>query len=292
MRATALNRADLLQMRGLYPPLPDESPIPGLECAGEIIALGTEVGGWALGDRVMALLAGGGHAEQVAVPKGQLMPIPPTWSFEQAAAVPEVALTAWTNLVHEGRLVDGESVLITAATSGVGTFASQLARSLGAQVIACGRSLERLERLRDFGASHCVVLAEGLADSVRAITGGRGADLVIDLVGGCWLNEALASLANGGRLVLVGILGGHRAEIDLGAILRRRLVVRGSVLRARSRKEKRDLVAAFRAFATEPLTRGDLVPVVDHVAPFERIAEAYSGMARGGHLGKIVLRLS
>lgn len=291
VRATALNRADLLQMRGLYPPPVGESEIPGLECAGEIVALGAGVRSWSVGERVMALLAGGGHAEWVAVPKGQLMPVPADLSFEQAAALPEAALTAWTNLVTEGRIEAGESVLITGAASGVGTFTVQLARALGAEVIVCGRSLERLERLRPLGASRCIVLADGMADAVRAALGGRGADLAIDLVGGRWLEPVLASLANRGRLVLVGVLAGRRAEIDLGEVLRRRLSIKGSVLRGRSRKEKRELVTAFRAFAAEPLARGELQPVIDHVAAFEQIADAYEAMASGGHFGKIVLRL-
>lgn len=290
VRATALNRADLLQMRGLYPPPPGESEIPGLECAGEIVALDSESGPWSVGDRVMALLAGGGHAECVVVPVGQLMPIPEGLSFEDAAALPEVAITAWTNLVVEGRLKAGESVLITGATSGVGTFATQLALALGATVIACGRSLERLERLRDLGAEHLVTLEDGMERSVRDATGGRGVDLVLDLVGGTWMRAFLASLAPRGRLVLVGVLAGRRVELDLFDVLRRRLSIKGSVLRSRSRDEKRDLVAGFWDFASDRLDNGTLRPVVDRVVPFADIADAYTAMAEGGHLGKIVTR--
>lgn len=291
VRATALNRADLLQLRGLYPPPPGESDVPGLECAGDVLAVGAGVHGWTVGDRVMALLAGGGHGELVACPAGQLMPIPPRLSYAEAAALPEAALTAWTNLVVEGRLEDGKSVLITGATSGIGTFAVQLAHRLGAEVVVAGRSLERLERLRALGAGHCVVLAEGMPDAVRNATEGRGADLAMDLVGGRWLPSTLASLADRGRLILVGLMAGSSVELDLGEVLRRRLTVRGSVLRGRTRSEKRELVAGFRDFADARLADGSLVPVVDHVAPFDRIADAYQHMAQGGQLGKIVIEL-
>jgi putative PIG3 family NAD(P)H quinone oxidoreductase len=291
VRATALNRADLMQLRGHYPPPSGESAVPGLECAGEIAALGTDVEGWRVGDRVMALLAGGGHAEKVAVPVGQLMPIPAGLSFTDAAALPEVALTAWTNLVAEGGLESGQTVLITAAASGVGTFAVQLARELGARVLVAGRDLERLRRLRPFGADVCLELGAGLADAVRAATGGAGVDLVLDLAGGAGVADRLRALRPRGRLILVGLLAGARAEIDLADVLRRRLRLVGSVLRARSRAEKAELVAGFRAFAAARLDDGRLRPVVDRVMPFAEIGDAYRQLEQGGVLGKIVLRI-
>jgi len=289
VRATALNRADLMQLRGLYPPPPGESEVPGLECSGEIAALGVGVAGWQVGDRVMALLAGGGHGEQVAAPVGQLMPIPEGLSFVDGAALPEVALTAWTNLVAEGRLEAGQTVLITAAASGVGTFAVQLARELGARVLVAGRNLERLERLRPLGADACLELGDGLADAARQATGGAGVDLVIDLAGGAGVAERLRALCPRGRLILVGLLAGARAEIDLADVLRRRLRFVGSVLRARSRAEKAELVAGFHAFAEERLADGRLRPVVDRVMPFAEIGNAYRQLEQGGVLGKIVL---
>ncbi len=291
VRATALNRADLLQIRGLYPPPPGESSVPGLECAGEIEELGPEVGGWRIGDRVMALLAGGGQAEKVAVPAGQLMPIPDGLDFEQAAALPEVALTAWTNLVVEGQLRPRQSVLITAAASGVGTFAVQLARELGARVLVAGRDMERLNRLRPLGAEACIPLDASLPRAVRAITDGPGVDLVVELAGGPGLSDRLKALRGRGRLVLVGVLAGTAAEIDLGDVLRRRLHLVGSVLRARSREEKARLVADFSAFAGSRLAEGRLRPVVHEVYPFEKIADAYAQMERGGVFGKLVLNV-
>ena len=291
VRATALNRADLLQIRGLYPPPPGESEVPGLECAGEIETLGTEVDGFAVGDRVMALLAGGGQAEKVAVPAGQLMPVPDGLSYEEAAALPEVALTAWANLVAEGQLTKGQTVLITAAASGVGTFAVQLARELGAGVLVAGRSLERLERLRALGATACIPLDASLPAAVRAITDGAGVDLVIELAGGPRIHDRLQALKNRGRLVLVGILAGSEARIDLGEVLRRRLHLVGSVLRARSREEKADLVSKLSDFAVERFADGRLRPVIHQVYPFAEIAEAYAHLERGGVLGKLVLTL-
>jgi putative PIG3 family NAD(P)H quinone oxidoreductase len=291
VRATALNRADLLQVRGHYPPPAGESTVPGLECSGEVEAVGAGVEGWQPGDRAMALLAGGGHAERVAVPAGQLMPLPASLTWAEGAAVPEVGVTAWTNLVAEGGVAAGETVLITAAASGVGTFAVQLARELGARVLVAGRSLERLEALLPLGADGCVELGPQLPEEVRRLTGGRGADLALDLVGGDALPLCLAALAYRGRLVLVGLLGGGRATVDLSAVLRRRLRVIGSVLRSRSRDEKAALVAAFASYALPRLADGRLRPEVDRVMPFTEIGAAYDAMAAGGVLGKIVLEL-
>ena len=288
IRASALNRADLLQIRGLYPPPPGESAVPGLEAAGEIVEVGEGVETWQPGARVMALLAGGGHGELAVVPAGQLMPIPDGWSFTDAAALPEVAITAWTNLVAEGNLAEGEKLLITAAASGVGTFAVQLARQLGAQVTVAGRSLERLERLRELGAESCLELS-ALPEAARNATDGHGFDLVLELAGGQGVAGRLASLAPRGRLVLVGILAGPRTEVDLADVLRRRLRLIGSVLRARPRDEKARLVADFHRFAAKRLADGRLRPVIDRVRPFEDVLDAYRELAEGSILGKIVL---
>lgn len=291
VHATALNRADLLQVAGHYPPPPGESPVPGLEAAGVVVAVGPGVDGWRPGDRAAALLAGGGHAERVAAPAGQLLPVPPNLGFVEAAALPEAAVTAWTNLVVEGELAAGEWVLISGATSGVGTFAVQLARELGGRPIAAGRDPERLARLAGLGAEARVILDEKLPDTVRAATGGAGARLALDLVGGRWLPPMLAALAPGGRCILVGLVAGRRADLDLGLLLQRRLELRGSVLRPRPRAEKAALVAAFLAFARERLADGRLRPVVADVYPFERIAAAYEDLAAGGRPGKLVVEV-
>jgi putative PIG3 family NAD(P)H quinone oxidoreductase len=291
VRAAGLNRADLLQLRGRYPPPPGESAVPGLEMAGVVEAVGSEVTGWAPGDRVMALVAGGGMGEKAAVPAGQLLPVPERLSFEEAAAVPEAALTAWTNLVAEGRLASGETVLISGANGGIGTFAVQLARELGGRVLAAGRSRERLEPLRELGIDDLLIDGPGLAEAVRERTDGRGADLALDLVGGASFGERLAALRRRGRMVLVGVLAGARAEIDLADVLRRRLRIRGSVLRARSREEKAELVAAFGAFAGERLADGRLRPLVARTFPFSDVAGAYRAVTEGGTVGKVVVTM-
>ena len=288
IRATALNRADLMQVRGQYPPPPGEPEPPGLECAGEVCETGDGVVGWSAGDRVMALLGGGGHGERVAAPAGQLLRPPAGRSWAEAAALPEAALTAWTNLVAEGGLEAGETVLITGASGGVGSFAVQLAHELGATVLAAGRDLERLEPLRDLGAEHLVRDDDELPGAVRRLTG-RGADLIFDTVSGARLPSHLAALSRRGRLVLVGLMAGSRGEVDLARVLRRRLRLIGSVLRSRPRQEKARLVAAFGDFAADRLADGRLRPLIARRFPFDRIADAYDAMAAGGQLGKIVV---
>ena len=287
VHATALNRADLLQIRGRYPPPAGESDVPGLEAAGIVAAVGDGVEGWSSGDRVAALLAGGGQAERVAAPAGQLIRLPTSWSFEEGAGLAEAAITAWTNLVAEGRLAAGERVLVSGATSGVGTLVIEIAKALGAVVVAAGRDRQRLEVSRRLGAD-AVVLLEELP---RALAGIGEADLIVDLVGGEHLPRLLASLAERGRLVLVGLMAGRSAAVDLGLVLRRRLEIRGSVLRPRSRSEKAALVAAFTAFAAPRLERRELLPRIDAVYPFERVAAAYAHLEHDRPLGKVVLRL-
>src|SRR3954471_13144932 len=228
IEAAGLNHADLHQLRGTYPPPPGESDVPGLECAG--VVLEGEMGSpWQPGVRVMALLGGGGHATRVAIPTGQVMPLPDNLSFVEGAAIPEAALTGWTNLVVEGGLQAGETVLVTGATGGMGSFVVQLARELGARVLAAGRSRERLELLRGLGIDEVCLEGANLAGQIREATGGRGVDLVIELAGGGDTASHLAALAPRGRLVVVGLMGGRKAEIDLGLLMSKRLHVIGSV---------------------------------------------------------------
>ena len=290
VKAAGLNHADLLQVRGLYPPPPGESTVPGLECAG--LVLEAEKGSpWRSDARVMALVGGGAHATLAAIPSGQLMPIPDNLSLIEGAAIPEAGLTAWTNLVTEGGVQAGETVLITGATGGMGSFAVQVARELGARVLAAGRNRDRLERLRGLGVEEMFQEGGNLAHQVREATGGRGADLVFDLTGGPEINSHLGALAERGRLVLVGLVSGRKAEVDLGLILSRRLRVVGSVLRPRPREEKARLTAEFAAFALPRLRDGRLRPVVDRTFPLERAAEAYKTLERGGVFGKIILTM-
>lgn len=290
VEAAGLNHADLLQLRGHYPPPAGESGVPGLECAGRVV--GRDAPGlWQPGARVMALLGGGGHGSLVAIPTGQLMVLPDNLTYEQGAAVPEAGLTAWTNLVVEGGLQAGETVLVTGATGGMGSFAVQLARELGARVLAAGRDPGRMDQLRELGVEEICVSGSNLARQVREATGGRGVDLVFDLVGGPAISSHLGALREGGRLVLIGLLGGAKVEVDLGLVLGRRLRIVGSTLRPRSRAEKGQLVEAFAAFALPRLRDGRLRPVVERVVPFEQAADAYKALERGGVFGKIVLKM-
>jgi putative PIG3 family NAD(P)H quinone oxidoreductase len=290
VEAAGLNHADLLQLRGQYSPPPGESTVPGLECAGVVVE--AEKGSpWQPGARVMALVGGGAHATRAAIPAGQLMPVPDNLSLVEGAAIPEAGLTAWVNLVGEGDLQAGETVLVTGATGGMGSFAVQLARELGARVLAAGRSRERLELLRGLGVTEVCLEGGDLARQVREATGGRGADLAIDFTGGPGISSHLGALTERGRLVLVGLVSGRQAEVDLGMVLHWRLRVVGSVLRPRPRDEKARLVADFAAFALPRLRDGRLRPVVDRTYPLERAAEAYKAFERGGAFGKIILTM-
>lgn len=290
IEAAGINHADLMQLRGQYPPPAGESEVPGLECAG--IVLEAEKGSpWQPGARVMALVGGGAHGTRAAIPAGQLMPLPDNLSLIEGGAIPEAGLTAWTNLVAEGGIQAGETVLVTGATGGMGSFAVQLARELGARVLAAGRSRERLELLGALGVKEVCLEGGNLAGQVREATGGRGADLVVDFTGGPELGSHLGALAERGRLVLVGLVSGRQADLDLGVVLSRRLRVIGSVLRPRPREEKARLTADFAAFALPRLRDGRLRPVVDRSFPLERAAEAYKALERGGIFGKIVLTM-
>lgn len=288
VRAAALNRGDLLQMRGLYPPPPGASEVPGLECAGVVEAVGPGALDVGVGDEVVALLAGGGQGELVAVDAGQLMPKPGHLTWTQVGGLAEVALTSWTNLVYEGGLQAGQSVLITAAASGVGSYCVPLARELGARVLVAGRKRPRLEALRSRGAEGVVLLGDDVAGQVREFVP-EGVDLILDLVGGPGVAELLPALRDRGRLVLLGLLGGVEATVPLGEVLRRRLEIRGSVLRSRSAEEKRGLIRSFSAFAETRWSKGTLDPLVDSEFPMAECARAYERMAKEEIFGKIVL---
>ncbi|HEY8493936.1 MAG TPA: NAD(P)H-quinone oxidoreductase [Myxococcota bacterium] len=291
--ATAVNRADLLQRQGLYPPPEGASPILGLECAGTVIEVGEGVEGWRPGDRAMALLAGGGYAEEVVVDAGSAMPVPASLSLEEAAAVPEVFLTAYLNLFELGGLAAGGLALVHGGGSGVGTAAIQLCRAAGARVFVTAGSDAKCERCRELGAELAVnYRTESFAERVREATGGRGVDVVLDSIGARYLADNLASLAVGGRLVLIGLMGGAKGEIALGLLLTRRLSVIGSTLRTRPPAEKAAIVAGFRARFGADLEAGRIRPVVDRVLPLEAVADAHRAMKASEHFGKIVLRVA
>jgi putative PIG3 family NAD(P)H quinone oxidoreductase len=290
--ATAVNRADLLQRQGLYPPPPGASPILGLECAGTVLEIGAAVSGWRIGDRVMALLAGGGYAEEVVVDAGSVMPVPASLPLEQAAALPEVFLTAYLNLFELGGLEAGRSALVHGGGSGVGTAAIQLCKVAEARVYVTAGSESKCQRCRELGADLAVnYRAESFAERVAEATGGRGVDVVLDPIGASYLADNLASLAIGGRLVLIGLMGGTKAELSLAALLVRRLSVIGSTLRSRSVEQKAAIIAGFRRRFGPDLEAGRIRPVIDRVLPLDAVAEAHRAIQASEHFGKIVLRV-
>ncbi len=291
VRATAVNRADLMQRAGNYPPPLGASDIIGLECTGEIAALGEGVAGAQIGDRVMALLSGGGYAELVTVPLGQTMPVPDHMTWEDAAAIPEVFLTAYLTLRMLGRLDSGQVCLIHSAASGVGTAAIQIARALGARALATSRTAERLRLPEQLGAEGILVTEGVFADHVRARTDGRGADVVLDLVGAAYWEQNVASLARGGRIILTGLVGGRHAEADLGTLLALQATIIGSTLRGRTSDEKAAIVAEFTEWGLPKFTTGALRPIVHEVLDLAQVADAHRLVGADGAVGKVVLRV-
>lgn len=291
--ATAVNRADLLQRQGLYPPPPGASPVLGLECAGEVIEVGEAVTGWRIGGRAMALLSGGGYAQQVVVHHGSAMHVPAALSFEEAGALPEVFLTAFLNLFQLGEIKAGGTALVHGGGSGVGTASIILLREAGVGCLVTAGSEDKCRRCRDLGADLAINYRTGdFAPQVRDATGGRGVDVVLDSIGGQYLASNLECLAPDGRLVIIGLIGGAKAEINLAALLLRRLRVIGSTLRARPVAEKAEIVSGFLRRFGEALQAGRIKPVIDRVLPLEQAAEAHCVVQSSVHFGKVVLRVS
>ena len=289
VRTSAVNRADLLQRRGQYPMPPGAGVVLGLEAAGTIDALGADVTDFDVGDRVMALLTDGGYAEQVVVPAGQIMRIPDTFNWILAAAVPEVYLTAWQALGRDTPAAPGDWVLVHAAASGVGIAALQIARELGARTIATTRSQAKAEILEDLADVVIHTTSAEFADQVLAHTDGAGAQVIIDLVGAAYWSENVRSLALDGRLALIGLVGGARAELDLGQLLGRRAHVIASTLRPRSLAQKAELVADFTEWGLPRLADGRLRPTIHDLIPLTRVADAHRALEADEAVGKIIL---
>ncbi len=284
---TAVNRADLLQRRGFYAPPPGASPYPGLECSGRISALGEGVAGWSVGDEVCALLSGGGYAEKVAVPVGQLLPVPAGVSLLHAAGLPEVACTVWSNVVDLARLQPGEHLLVHGGTSGIGTMAVQLGKRLGARVSVTVGSAEKAQRALALGADTAVLYRE--QDFVAELD---PVDVLLDNMGAAYLARNVQALATGGRLVVIGLQGGLKGELDLGALLGKRASVHATSLRARPAQEKAAIVAGVLADVWPAVEQGDVVPVVDRVLPLAQAGEAHQVLEDSTHVGKVLLQVA
>jgi putative PIG3 family NAD(P)H quinone oxidoreductase len=288
--AAGLNRADLLQRQGLYPPPPGAPPFPGMECSGRISRLGSDVTGWEIGDEVCALLAGGGYAERVAVPAGQLLPVPAGISVIDAAALPEAACTVHSNVVNLAGLAPGETFLVHGGTSGIGTMAIQLTRALGARVMCTAGSAAKLDFCRELGADLAIsYTAEDFVTAVADFTGGAGADVILDIIGASYLQRNVTALATGGRLMVIGLQGGTRAELDLNALLRKRARVHATTLRGRPDAEKAAIVGAVREQVWPLVESGQIRPVIETVLPLAEADQAHRLMEAGGHVGKILL---
>jgi tumor protein p53-inducible protein 3 len=294
IRATALNRADLLQRRGKHPPPKGVPNILGLEMAGEILAAGPGAGDWKPGDRVCALLPGGGYAELVSIPAGLAMRIPPNLSFEEAAAIPEVFLTAYQNLFNVAGLSHGQTVLVHAGASGVGTAAIQLIREAGGHALVTAGSPEKLDRCLGLGANAGWNYRQGpFAPWVAEQTGARGVDIVLDFVGAPYFEQNLSSLATDGRMVVVGTLGGAEvANFSLRTLMSRRLQITGAGLRSMETPRKIDLTRNFAEFALPRFADGRLVPIVDTVFDWKDVGKAHERMEANANVGKIVLRVT
>ena len=286
--ATAVNRADLLQRQGLYPPPPGASDVIGLECSGTVAEVGDGVDGLSVGDRVCALLSGGGYAEKVVVPAGQVMPLPGEVELVTAAALPEVACTVFSNVFMVGRLRKGETFLVHGGSGGIGTFAIQLAAAVGARVATTAGSDERLARCRELGAEITVNYKEqDFVEVLKAET--DGADVILDNMGAKYLSRNIDALATNGRLVIIGMQGGTKAELDINALLRKKAAVVATALRSRPEEEKAAICAGVVEQVWPLVAEGVVKPVVHEVVPFDEAARAHSLVADGEAFGKVLL---
>jgi putative PIG3 family NAD(P)H quinone oxidoreductase len=289
--AAGVNRADLLQRQGHYDPPAGASPYPGLEVSGRVAALGPDVdAGFSVGDEVCALLSGGGYAEQVAVPAGQVLPVPEGVDLVEAAGLPEVVCTVWSNVFMAAGLRPGETLLVHGGSSGIGTMAIQLAKHVGARVAVTAGSAEKLDRCRELGAEILVNYRDDdFVSAVQDATEGRGADVVLDNMGAKYLAPNLEVLAPNGRVAIIGMQGGTKAELDLGLLMRKRGAVLSTSLRARPADEKAAIVASVREHVWPLIAAGKVRPVIDRTVPMTDAAEAHRVVEASSHVGKVLL---
>ncbi|WP_055493886.1 NAD(P)H-quinone oxidoreductase [Streptomyces sp. TP-A0356] len=288
--ASAVNRADILQRQGFYNPPPGAPPYPGLECSGRISALGPGVSGWAVGDEVCALLAGGGYAEKVAVPAGQLLPVPEGLDLRHAAALPEVTCTVWSNVFMIAHLRPGETLLVHGGSSGIGTMAIQLAKAAGAKVAVTAGTKQKLERCAELGADVLINYREqDFVEEIRENTAGSGADVILDNMGAKYLDRNVEALAVNGRLAIIGLQGGTKGELNLNTLLRKQAAITATSLRSRPLSEKAAIVAAVREHVWPLVASGHVRPIIDREIPMSEAATAHRVVEESGHIGKVLL---
>ena len=290
--AAGVNRPDALQRAGAYAPPPDASDLPGLECAGEVVSVGAGVSRWAIGDKVCALLPGGGYAEYATTHQDHALPVPAGLSMVEAAALPETFFTVWTNVFERGRLEAGEVFLVHGGTSGIGTTAIQLAKAMGARVFATAGSAEKCAKCVELGAELAINYNDDdYVEVVKAATNGRGVDLILDMVGGAYIARNIRALAMDGRLAMIAFLGGPKAEINFAQIMTKRITVTGSTLRPRSVQDKAVIAEALREVVWPMIEAGRIAPVMDSTFPLDQAADAHRRIESSGHIGKIVLEV-
>lgn len=288
--AAGVNRADVMQRLGFYPPPKGASPLPGLEVSGTVAEVADGVSGIAVGDEVCALIDGGGYAEAVAVPSTQVLPVPKGVSLTDAAGLPEVVCTVWSNVFMTANLQPGETLLVHGGSSGIGTMAIQLAKALGARVAVTAGSAEKLDACRALGADVAISYKdEDFVERVREETDGRGADVILDNMGAKYLGRNVDALATAGRLVVIGLMGGRKGELDLGTLLSKRGAVIATSLRARPAEEKAAIVAAVREHVWPLVEDGTVRPVIHQTYPLAEAAQAHRDMEASGHIGKLLL---
>ncbi|MET9498264.1 NAD(P)H-quinone oxidoreductase [Streptomyces sp. NPDC006552] len=288
--SSAVNRADLLQRQGFYSPPPGSSPYPGLECAGRIAEVGPGVSGWSAGDEVCALLVGGGYAEKVVVPAGQLLPVPKGLDLVTAAALPEVTSTVWSNVFMIAQLRPGETFLVHGGSSGIGTMAIQLAKSVGAKVAVTAGSRKKLDFCAELGADILIDYREqDFVAEIKAATDGAGADVILDNMGAKYLNRNVDALAINGRLAIIGMQGGVKGELNIATLLGKRGAITATTLRARPLAEKAAVVAAVREHVWPLIEGGHVRPIVDQRLPMSDAAQGHRVLEESGHIGKVLL---
>jgi putative PIG3 family NAD(P)H quinone oxidoreductase len=292
VHAAGVNRPDVIQRAGKYPMKPGMSPIPGLEVAGEVVAIGSGVNDFIVGDKVCALTNGGGYAQYCAVPASQTLPIPEGMDWVQAAAVPETFFTVWANLFDMGGASKGQRALIHGGTSGIGTTALMLCREFGVKAFATAGSEDKCAAIRQLGAEAINYRDQDFVQVIQEKTAGKGVNVILDIMGGSYLNQNIAALGMEGRLVMLGFLGGaHAKDVDLLAIMGKRAVITGSLLRARTREEKASIAEQLREYVWPVLEAGRCLPMIDKVYALTEAAQAHTRMEAGDHIGKIVLRV-